>query len=742
MRNKITLSIFAGLLAVIAVGFYFHQNPTQQTTAKQNTDSVSSIFRTKKAQAAGRCDYPYFKVKVTDLDTNPPSVIGTFTAGQHAFVSFRPVALQLLLEETYWNMNIPPGPNAPNPMKRYQIDVPMGHRVRYELVEADAIDIGPGEDGYEILRYGDSPFFYTGSNGYEPNPPHPFTYIYDTPPRTSGYTEYYVDRKNGYCSNSRRYWDESTQSWEDGELMGYFRAEIEIVSGEGGPPPGNPTRKEVGTSLALIKNAAVDLKVNGQSTAQVQVGATPNLTWTTESVSAGNSCQASNTNGDPLWVGPKNGPGGGSQLVGPMNSEGIYTYHIQCSGYNSIASSQVTIQVGPNPDDFALLCTPPNHPDIFLGSSAAFNLSTEPIGNFGSPVSITLHKTDYIPSGMPGDFEYPQVSLNPNTPQQPPSNTIAMVNTDPSVGLGLYIYTFRATGGGRTHDCIVDVNVISINVEPPGQPQVQARSDVECEKVFISFSPQGLPTPTSYKLYRGRPFTGVLLQTYGPNERLEYTDTPPGAQPSGNFYYVIAYNGNTPSQPGIAGPANINICAPDLGDSDKDLIKVEGKFTKDFNPTPCNGSGSPNPVTLPPGAIFAVGDWITFQIKVCNKGERDATNVQVVDRLYNNSNPDTKYNLRDPQLVQNVGNCANPASFSSTSNTLSFSVPIVAAGDTCIVKFKAKLYAPDNPSAPVYRFQNTGVITADGLAPVPYYTPPYLFNLTGIPEREEIPPQQ
>ncbi len=659
------------------------------------------------AQARGPCE-PIVRITVRDV-TAGNAVIGTVVADYLGTASVSTV-----------------------------INSEAGHQLSFSY-EIDGYNGGPGRYQIDYESLGTYRYRHHSYNGVMQNipgygPSDPWYDPYVTPalvtnpdPELPIFGEYKFDYAVHQCSNP-----------------GIFRVDATITIVDDGIPTNNLTRKEVGTTLAVIKRPTVDLKVNGQSSVQVPVGATPNLTWTTDSVSNGNSCWASNSYGDSNWAGPTNGPGGGSQLVGPMTNEGIFTYHILCYGFgNSSAQSQVQIQVGPGGDDFALLCSPIHHPDILIGSSASYNLSTSPIGGFNSQVTIRLHNTNFVPSGVPGDFDYPQVILNPDNAQVPPSETVAMVNTGPSVGLGLYTYTFRATGGGRTHDCIVDVAIVPENVEPPTPPQLNADSTRECEKVYITFASSGLPTPTSYKLYRGRPFTGTLLQTYGAGERLVYVDTYPGAQTSDNFYYVIAYNGNTPSQPALTGPANVRLCLPQLGNSDKDLIKVQGKFTKEFPANPCSGSGNPNPVVLPQGAIFAVGDLLTFEIHVCNTGEREANNVQVTDRLYNMGNPDTYDNLQSPQFLSSVGSSGGACATESgkTNNTINFSVNTLAAGSTCTIKFSARLVKPANPTGSVYRFQNTGVITASNHDSVPYYTPPYLFNLTGIPEREEIPPQ-
>ncbi len=219
--------------------------------------------------------------------------------------------------------------------------------------------------------------------------------------------------------------------------------------------------KESRSALAIIKKPSVNLLVNGRTNDTVPLGSRPTLTWATDSVDEGNACTASNSNNagvpvDPLWDGFKNGYGGGSQAVGPMTREGVYTYSIVCRGYGgsvTVPPSNVQIVVGSAPA-FNCVLMSLGFTTITQGSSTTATLKVEPLNGFSENVKFT---GQVIP---PGPNAPVIVEPYTNNPQIDPyiDWTSALIDTSASTTPGEYQIIF--TGTSESSDTVTCPPVI------------------------------------------------------------------------------------------------------------------------------------------------------------------------------------------------------------------------------------------------------------------------------------------
>ncbi len=85
----------------------------------------------------------------------------------------------------------------------------------------------------------------------------------------------------------------------------------------------------------------VALQVNGGSTAQIQPGHAPVLTWTTTNATA---CVASGGTGTDGWIGTQAVPSG-TDTVNTISTPGVYSYTLTCTGAGGTASGTVTLTV-------------------------------------------------------------------------------------------------------------------------------------------------------------------------------------------------------------------------------------------------------------------------------------------------------------------------------------------------------------------------------------------------------------
>ena len=525
----------------------------------------------------------------------------------------------------------------------------------------------------------------------------------------------------------------------------------------GGAPPAPRTKTSTAT-LAVVKDPKVTMLGRPANSSEdfkpqvnIPVRRYVDLKWSTESVNFGNSCEAS---GDyPSWTGAKIGqvpfnqpdpapPSGGAARMGMFRTAGVYDLTIHCYGLNNVKSAPSTVRVvvGEVP---AFSCEVlPNIQDLPKGSDGVFS-TLRVIPHYGYDKTVTF-AAQILPAGQSA----PSLSFNGGrtTITSPYIDRLSgIIRTSATTAPGLYEISFfgidgtlDSEGGQRQTAC----PSIFVNVTPP-----QPEADIDCGDP-AGDGPCTVPRNQPAQItWSSSNVTSCIVSQASP------TGTPPvqfangknGIQSSGPLTDNTMFYLNCDGPDGKASdsvevkvsgelPAN----EPDLSSSDKDVIAVTGRISKAFNPNVCSGSTSPNVVDLPGNAIFSVGDVITFQLNICNRGSAAAKNVTINDKLFNSNNPEIARSLVNPEIIStNQPGCATEDG--KTVNTISFKITSLEPNQICSIKFKATLQKPLNPSSGIYRFQNTGeiIVPAFPNRNAIYYTPPYLFSLTGVPDREE-----
>jgi uncharacterized repeat protein (TIGR01451 family) len=305
---------------------------------------------------------------------------------------------------------------------------------------------------------------------------------------------------------------------------------------------------------------------------------------------------------------------------------------------------------------------------------------------------------------------------------------------------GTVTYDLYCTG---PYGDVIDSVIVNVPSAPPNAPTISANNST-CGQVTVSWTPGATPPPiTGYRVYNGSSSTGpwTLVSNSNPNpDPLPSSQTSfihYGGSTSNNYYMVRAFNGSTQSADSNAVLSNSTSCAGNLSRSDKELVSVTGRINKNFTPKNC--SGSSEYATLPNNAVFAVNDIITFRINVCNSGNSAVQNIAVTDTMEKLSNP-TNFTSEPAGCL--TGSTIN-ANGSITFNLDDIQAPpLGSTTEVCSIIFKAKVTAPANPSAAIYRFSNTASITADNDLNALLRTGTYLFSIAGgVPDRTETAPQ-
>lgn len=419
------------------------------------------------------------------------------------------------------------------------------------------------------------------------------------------------------------------------------------------------------------------------------------------------------------------------------NIEKDITFTITCIGPGTPdAVDSVTFDIVPELASFSLSCKPASI-TLAQGDTGSYGLKTGAIGPFKDSVNFTI--ANIVPTpGTAADISFVDNDLVPS------AGTTAVVTTNTSTSLGTYTLTIAGTGGKITKQCDVQLTITAIaNPEPPINV---AASNTQCDTIDITWSnPSSGPNPDSFRVYHRltnkAPWvqigSDIPFQSSG-DYTISHTtsDYPPLSTDVSNYYAVAAVYGSTQSSKTLSSPSSIIplSCNPNIKRSDKDVVSVQGKINKTFNPIAC--SGESEIASLPNNAVFSVGDKVTFQINVCNSGPGELTAASILDTLSNLSNPEKATSPQDCLLGQ---------SYDSKTNTIVFDLKDIKAGDvvaqSCSVVFTATVTAPAVTTAALYRFQNIADISTKELGVNRVLTPPYLFSIAGgVPDRTETAP--
>lgn len=482
------------------------------------------------------------------------------------------------------------------------------------------------------------------------------------------------------------------------------------------------------SQLTVFGNySEVDLKFNdsdGPTTPDPANSGSGTLSWFPR---ASDTCTGSMILGEDTdgWSGPQSAVNGEDNYFPIKNLQQGQTYEFRILCENSTSSSidtvQVTVMEDPDP--------PAPYVDLKCFDSGS------PVGSDGPCI---------VQQGQAGMLKWNSAGVLGCSIDQG-IGSVPITHRGLSTGnlntVGSISFTITCPGPSKNSPTATDTviyNVVPAPVLPTAPVSVTVNNGITCGVLQIAWSSGTGPAPDGYKVYR-RASTFDVWQQLGSNipytGRTNYGTTDPNPLSSAsNYYGVSSYKNNVESpivQPSTT-PIAVTACSPNISSSDKDVMSVAGRINRTFSPLQC--SGASEIATLPNNALFAPGDVITFQINVCNTGTQALSGVNVEDTFTNLSNIVV--------LPSNPPGCVTGSAVSLSSVNFSLA-DIPATNGVCAVRLTGVVTSPPDPSAAIYRFQNKGLITANGGISKNVYTPPYLFSVTGgVPDRGETAPQQ
>ncbi len=256
-------------------------------------------------------------------------------------------------------------------------------------------------------------------------------------------------------------------------------------------------------------------------------------------------------------------------------------------------------------------------------------------------------------------------------------------------------------------------------------PTTVTLSNNTCNQINLSWTTLG--AGYTYNVYRSasNSFSSASKLTGSVISGLTYTDT---TAVVGQFYYywVTGITGGVETNPTAGGPTppiSPVACVANLGDSDKDIVSVNGTAEA---ASACNSFTDP----LPANTTLNIGDNLGFQINLCNdQGQATTTSITVTDTMVNLQMPSAGW-----QAKYTVGSVVTPLTYDGTVNsgsanhyyvsgtapnqTLTFNLTKtadnIAAGAIANLTFTAQLTVPSGTTATQSRFQNTFNISYNG----------------------------
>jgi len=340
-----------------------------------------------------------------------------------------------------------------------------------------------------------------------------------------------------------------------------------------------------------------------------------------------------------------------------------------------------------------------------------------------------------------------------------------------TLSAGTQTVTCNLSSGGNQNTCgplnntAGTVNVTALPNPPDGPPSGCNSQQVctlsggtpACGVVRLQWTDMST-NEDSFRLYKsagssfpGAPglFATVTSTTKAATGQTYSYDYSLGSDTAPYYYWVTAYeNMGIESNSVTFGSIAAYACTANLGDSDKDIVSVNGKAVA---ASACNASTDP----LPVGTSLNVGDNLGFQINLCNDyGQATTTGITVTDTMVNLQVPAAGWQARyNGSVLSYDGACAatpNPAvnhycvSGAAPNQTLTFNLSgpadNIAPGVIANVTFTAQLTAPVGTTQTQSRFQNSFNINYNGGLNLPKSTPwlPF-YTGKGSPSINEVP---
>jgi len=332
---------------------------------------------------------------------------------------------------------------------------------------------------------------------------------------------------------------------------------------------------------------------------------------------------------------------------------------------------------------------------------------------------------------------------------------------------GPYYYWVESTSGGvGTGTLVAASNNFSGGVSAnscsggSGPATVTLNNTATCGQIGLSWTPI---SGDSYNVYRstGSSFSGAskLNSTAIPAGTTTYTDTTATVGQPYNYWVTGVSSGGVETSPtaGSQNPVVPLACSANLGDSDKDIVSING--TAVSGASACDGYTDP----LPAGAAMNAGDNIGFQINLCNdNGTATTSNITVTDTMANLQMPSAGWSAiytdggSSPVTLHYDG--ANPGSSCTPSGTnhycaygtspdqtlvfnLTSSQDNIAVGAIADITYTAQLAVSGTVTQSQSRFQNSFSVYSGGTTILTGVSTPWLTFGTGksSPTINEVP---
>lgn len=423
--NKIFISIVRFLLlAVLFVASIF----------------PSQMFEQKTAEAMDLCSGIDLNVAVFDTSAN--SLLGSFDVSGSG---------------SGWS--------------QFSVDATYGHVLRYTFTTSGTPSFTAGYS-YNTVGYSSSAHTWSpGANGNMSN-------VFTAPAITDNATYWSMVAEN-ICSDNPPFYGDQTAS---------MNISVNVI---GNPGPTLISRSAT-SNVSVFERPAVSILgrkagTNNAFTNLVNIdpGESVEVSWATSSVNNGQSCFAdphdhpsyAGTSTEPYgWYGLRNGPGGGTQIVGPFPIENNISLPIVCYGFNGTQTMYMVVQVIVGPAPYLLCSTTGGNLVLPKGNSDIIHSLVQVVSNGTGTYDNLVQFEATISPLNPGS---PTLSINPPGPidlsVSGGSSGLTTVTTNSTTGLG--VYTVDVKVRDTVTNVLTDCGTRTVTVVPAAS----ATGNIDCD---------------------------------------------------------------------------------------------------------------------------------------------------------------------------------------------------------------------------------------------------------------------
>lgn len=354
---------------------------------------------------------------------------------------------------------------------QFSVDAPAGHIIRYTFTTSGTPSFTAGYS-YNTVGYSSS------GNTWYPNPNPGMSNIFTAPALADNATYWSMVTENA-CTEAPGY---------PGDQSASMSISVNVIGNPGPTLISRSTTSNV--SVFQRPSASILGRKAGTNDAftnlvNIDPGESVEVTWATSAVNNGDSCFAdphdhpsyAGDSTEPYgWYGLRNGPGGGTQIVGPFPIEDNVTLPIVCYGFNGSPTMYMSMQVIVGPQPYLLCNNWGGNANLPRGDSSVVHSVVQVVANqtgtYDNPIQFEASIT-------PSNANSPTLSIDPagaiDVSVSGGSTANTTISTNSTTGLGDYIVNIQVRD--TVTNSLTECGTVTVTV----LAAASATADIDCD---------------------------------------------------------------------------------------------------------------------------------------------------------------------------------------------------------------------------------------------------------------------